>query len=84
MDHMKSASIRDLRYRFPEIERLLGAGETIEITRRGRPVGRLSPPPKRAKAKPPDIMARLQAIYGGKVLKPSNAALLRRERDERW
>jgi len=41
MHHMKTASIRDLRYRFPEFERPLAKGETIEITRRNRVTARL-------------------------------------------
>ena len=36
MHHMKQASVRDLRYNFPAVERMLRQGETIEITKRKR------------------------------------------------
>lgn len=85
MCHMKQASIRDLRYRFPEIERMLRRGETIEITRRGKPIGCLAPArPEPAAVAMPDIMARLRRIHGNKVFKVSNAELIRRDRDGRW
>ena len=34
IDHMKEASVRDLRYDFKKIERLLRQGEEIRITKR--------------------------------------------------
>lgn len=48
MCHMKTASVRDLRYRFSELERLLREAEKIEITKRRRVIGKLVPPPARA------------------------------------
>lgn len=81
---MKTASIRDLRYRFPTIERWLRAGETVAITRRGRRIARLAPESTADAVEMPDILGRLRQIYGNKILKPSTATLLRRERDERW
>jgi antitoxin (DNA-binding transcriptional repressor) of toxin-antitoxin stability system len=80
MDHMKTATIRDLRYRFPEVETLLRAGEEIEITKRRRVVARLIPVSKRAAPRRPDFMARLKKIYGDKVLKVTGAELIMQER----
>jgi len=40
---MKTASIRDLRYAFKKIERLLHQGEEIQITKRRRVIARLVP-----------------------------------------
>jgi antitoxin (DNA-binding transcriptional repressor) of toxin-antitoxin stability system len=40
---MKTASIRDLRYRFPQIEARLREGEAIDITKRKRVIARLVP-----------------------------------------
>jgi antitoxin (DNA-binding transcriptional repressor) of toxin-antitoxin stability system len=40
---MRKASIRDLRYRFKKIERLLHHGEEIQITKRRRVIARLIP-----------------------------------------
>ncbi len=80
MYHMKRASLRDLRYRFPAVESLLDAGEEIEITRRKRVIARLLPPGKPSRRKRPDFMARLKQMYGSKKLDVSGAELLRKER----
>jgi prevent-host-death family protein len=42
---MASVGIRELRQRASELLRLVEAGETVEITDRGRPVAVLSPVP---------------------------------------
>jgi antitoxin (DNA-binding transcriptional repressor) of toxin-antitoxin stability system len=80
MYHMRKASVRDLRYRFSEVERMLQDGENIEITKRKRVIAHLSPVPSRVPRQRPDFLARLRAIYGTKVLKVSGAELLARER----
>ena len=43
MYHMTKASVRDLRYDFKKIERLLLKGEEIQITKRRRVIARLVP-----------------------------------------
>ncbi|MHB8384561.1 MAG: type II toxin-antitoxin system Phd/YefM family antitoxin [Candidatus Binataceae bacterium] len=78
---MKQASVRDLRYHFPEVERLLQQGEKIEITKRKRVIARLSPVGAAASRRRPDFLARLRAIYGGRILKVSAAQLIAQERD---
>ena len=65
---MTRATVRDLRYNFPAIERRLRRGEEIEITKRGKPIGRLAPISNGKHRKPADIMARLTAIYGDKKI----------------
>jgi antitoxin (DNA-binding transcriptional repressor) of toxin-antitoxin stability system len=80
MYHMKHASVRDLRYRFPEVEQLLEQGEPIEITKRNRVIARLLPA-RRVVSVRPDFLARLRDIYGAKTLEVSGAELLARERD---
>jgi prevent-host-death family protein len=65
MDHMTKATVRDLRYNFPAIERRLRRGEEIEITKRGKPIGRLVG----LTAEPmelPDFVARARRILGEK------------------
>jgi antitoxin (DNA-binding transcriptional repressor) of toxin-antitoxin stability system len=81
MHHMKQASGRDLRYNFPAVERMLREGETIEITKCKRVIGRLTPVIPEAKPKLPDFLGRMRKIYGNRVFKPSNAELIARERD---
>jgi antitoxin (DNA-binding transcriptional repressor) of toxin-antitoxin stability system len=81
MYHMKKASVRDLRYAFKEIERLLGQGEEIQITKRRRVIARLVPEREDSAAKPaPDFESRMRKIYGDKVLAVSAADLLAADR----
>lgn len=81
MYHMKKASVRDLRYDFKKIERLLREGEEIEITKRQRVIGRLVPE-RNARPRPmPDFLGRLRAIYGDTKLDISGAELIAKDRD---
>lgn len=79
MDHMKKASVRDLRYHFPKIERMLAQGQEIQITKRRRVVGKLVPAVQVAEK--PDFLARVRQISGGKLLKVSWAEFLTKDRD---
>ena len=81
MHHMKTATVRDMRYRFPEIQARLREGEEIQITKRRRVIARLVPvkPPRRQRH-PPDFMAMLKEIYGDRVLKVSGAELVAGQR----
>ena len=81
MYHMKKASVRDLRYRFREVENLLREGEEIQITKRKRVIARLVPAEPPILIQRPDFMARLKKIYGKKRLKVSGAELISRERN---
>ena len=67
---MKTATVRDLRTKFPVLARWMDSGEPIEITRRGRVIARLTPAAgsKARKAGKPDILKRLRAIYGDYVM----------------
>ncbi len=77
---MKQASIRDLRYGFKKIERLLHQGEEIQITKRRRVIARLVPESAQASRRMPDFLERLRAIYGDKTLKVSGAELIAQDR----
>jgi antitoxin (DNA-binding transcriptional repressor) of toxin-antitoxin stability system len=79
MYHMKKASVRDLRYQFKKIERLLHQGEEIQITKRRRVIARLVPETTAAK-QTPDFLARLRSLYGDKVLTVSGAELISSDR----
>ena len=72
---MKSATVRDLRYRFPEVEASLREGKEIQITKRKRVIARLVPVehPRRAW---PDFLGRLRRIYGSKEAKITGAELV--------
>ncbi len=58
---MASIGIRELRQRASEYLRRVEAGETIEVTDRGRPVALLSPIPK---ATPLELMRRSGQLSG--------------------
>jgi len=79
MYHMKRASVRDLRYAFKKVERLLRQGQEVEITKRRRVIARLVPE-NPVPATTPDFAARLRTIYGDRVLSVSGADLLTDDR----
>jgi len=82
MYHMKTATVRDLRYNFPRVERMLAEGEPVQITKRNKVVAKLVPPdPPDRPVKIPDFIGRMKKIYGDKVLKVSGAELIRWDRD---
>ncbi len=63
---MKTATVRDLRNRFPRVAAWIEEGEAVEITRAGKVIARLVPatPAKSRRFKMPDIMARLNRTFG--------------------
>jgi antitoxin (DNA-binding transcriptional repressor) of toxin-antitoxin stability system len=80
MYHMKTVSVRDLRYDFKKVERLLSQGHELEITKRRKVIARLTP--ATAERPPlPDFLGRLKEIYGDKVLEVSGAELISADRD---
>lgn len=80
MYHMRTATIRDLRYSFNKVEYLLRQGEEIQITKRRHVIARLVPEQPSASPVLPDFMDRLRSIYGETKLKVSGANLLREDR----
>jgi len=81
MHHMTKVSVRDLRYQFKKIERLLRQAAEIQITKRRRVIARLVPEGVEAVKKMPDFRARVRKIYGDKMLAVSGANLLAADRD---
>lgn len=77
---MKSATVRDLRYHFSEIEARLQKGEEIEIRKRRRVIARLLPVKPRRGAYP-DFAARIQQIFGDKMVEQTGAELVAEDRD---
>ena len=83
MYHMKTMSVRDLRYRFPQVEAHLRDGEAIAITKRKRVIARLVPERPAVVSGIPDFGAMLKAIYGKKKMKVSGAELVALQRGDR-
>ena len=81
--HMAKASVRDLRYRFHEVEDLLRQGQEIQITKRRRVIARLVPEKDEKVPEVPDFLARLKRIYG-KPLKVTGAEIVSRDREDRF
>ncbi|MGA2570500.1 MAG: hypothetical protein ABSF23_08280 [Terracidiphilus sp.] len=79
---MKTVSVRDLRYDFKKVERLLSQGDEIQITKRRKVIARLTP--ERSQRPPlPDYLGRLKEIYGDRVFEVSGAELISADREDR-
>ena len=79
MCHMKTASIREVRHDFSRILEWVASGEEVAITKHRETVARLLPVtrPKAARAKMPDVAARLQKVFGQKIISgPAMQAIL--------
>ena len=81
MYHMRKASVRDLRYDFKKVERLLHQGQEIEITKRQKVIARLIPQASAPSPELPDFMARLHSTYGDLVLKVCGAEVVAKDRE---
>ena len=77
---MKSATVRDLRYHFPEIEARLQKGEEIEIRKRKRAIARLVPVRPKLESYP-DFGAIRKEIFGGKEASQTGTELVAQDRD---
>lgn len=76
---MKRVTVRDLRYRFSEIEARLQKGEEVEVRKRQRVVARLLPVRPKAAAYP-DFAALRKKIFGNKKAKQTGTELVAGER----
>lgn len=80
---MKTTTMRELKHHTAALVARVEAGENIELTRRGRPVARLSPVRARGKAPMPDFAGRLAEIYGDVVLKKTGTDVVGEARGDR-
>ena len=83
MYHMKTVSVRDLRYDFKKVESLLRQGEEVQVTKRRRVIARLVPEDAAPKPVMPDFMGRLRAIYGDQISPVTGAEIVSMDRDGR-
>ena len=77
---MKTATVRDLRNNFAKLETWLGAGERVEIRRRGKPVAVLSASSgetSEQRVPLPDFEARRKAIWGERVFSAEEVRRMR-------
>jgi antitoxin (DNA-binding transcriptional repressor) of toxin-antitoxin stability system len=78
---MRTATLRELRHDFGSVFAWVEQGEAVGISKRGKIIALLCPPPapKRARCrKRPDFAARLKRIYGDLVL-PGDVVVEERE-----
>jgi prevent-host-death family protein len=76
---MKTATVRDLRNHFARVAAWIAAGESVEITKSGKPFARLlpAPPAKPRKLVKPDIMAQLKETWGDRIFSAKEVAEMR-------
>jgi prevent-host-death family protein len=79
-----SVSVRELQQNLKRVLARVERGETVEVTRRRRPVARLAP----AKAtRPvtdwPDLEARTRSVFGDRVISPGGADIVIEDRGDR-
>jgi antitoxin (DNA-binding transcriptional repressor) of toxin-antitoxin stability system len=82
---MKTASIRQIRSKFPTVLRMIQNGESVAITSRRKIVATLTPPPAKPLAKRPwaDVDAYFKRLLAQPRLHVSGAEIIREDRDSR-
>jgi len=76
---MTKATVRDLRYRFPEIEARLNKGEEIALYKRRKLIGRLVPVRPKGQAYP-DFAALSRQTFGTRKMRKTGTDLASEER----
>jgi prevent-host-death family protein len=77
-------SIRELQQNLKGVMARVERGQTIEITRRRRPIARLAPLPAAEPVSPwPDLDERTRAVFGDRVLTPGASAIVLENRGDR-
>lgn len=79
-----SVSVRELQQNLKRVMARVERGETVEVTRRRRPVARLAPlKPSGPLAPWPDLKVRRRAVFGDRVIAPSGSDIVIEGRDDR-
>lgn len=85
MAKSSTISIRELQQNLKRVMQSVERGQVVEVTRRRRPVARLSPlAEKTGPVSPwPDLQARARAVFGNRVISPSGSTVVSEDRGER-
>lgn len=83
MHDMKEVPVRELQREIRAILDRVENGESVEITRRGRPVARLIPVRPARVAAWPDLAARTRSAMGSRRVSPPPSEQLADDRGER-
>jgi prevent-host-death family protein len=79
---MRQVTVRELQQSIRNVIEQVERGETVEVTRRRRPVARLSPIQKpRHVVTWPDLDARARKVLGSRVIRPGAGARILADRD---
>lgn len=79
-----SVSVRELQQNLKRVMARVERGETVEVTRRRRPVARLAPVRKTSPVSEwPDLEARTRAIFGKRIVRPGGSRTVVDGRGER-
>jgi prevent-host-death family protein len=79
-----SISVRELQLNLKRVMARVERGQVIEVTRRRRPVARLTPVRAEAPVAPwPDLDARARTVFGDRILTPGASEVVVESRGER-
>lgn len=79
-----SVSVRELQQNLKRVLARVERGETVEVTRRRRPVARLAPTrASRPLSDWPDLEARTRAVFGDRIIRPGAVDVVIEARGER-
>jgi prevent-host-death family protein len=79
-----TVSVRELQQNLRRVMARVERGETVEVTRRRRPVARLAPVrPSGVVASWPDLEARTRSVFGTRCIEPGAAEIVLEGRAER-
>jgi prevent-host-death family protein len=79
-----SVSIRELQQNLKRVMARVERGETVEVTRRRRPVAQFAPvKPSQPTTPWPDLKARRRAVFGDRVITPGGSDAVIEGRDDR-
>jgi prevent-host-death family protein len=78
-----SVSVRELQQNLKRVMARVERGETVEVTRRRRPVARLAPAKEaRPTADWPDLEERTRSVFGNRIIRPRASDIVIEERGE--
>ena len=79
-----TVSVRELQQNLKRVMARVERGETVEVTRRDRPVARLTPAKSAGPVSDwPDLDARTRSVFGDRVISPGGSEAVVDSRGER-
>lgn len=84
MFDMKTASIREVQHNLAKILLWIGAGDSVTITKRSKPIAEIKPLSKKQKIERPDFQKQLRDTFARPIRGISNAELISEMREDRF